>query len=146
MANAPVVDVIGLRALQRDLAKATDPRAGELSAAMRKAGGAAAAPVAEAARGAVPVDSGRLSGDIRVNASRTGATVRMGRASVPYAGPVDFGGYPGDREYLAGGRYLFPAAQGLAGTVADRYSTEIQRALDGLDWTNSTSDGAAVHD
>ena len=79
-------------------------------------------------------------------ASRTGAAVRMGRASIRYAGPVDFGGYPGDREYTARGRYLYPAAEGLAGQAASRYSDALQRGFDSYRWTNDTANGAAIHD
>ena len=146
MADAPVVDVIGLRAIMRDLARASDPRAGELVAAMQGAGRKAAEPVAEAARGDVPWDTGTLSGDIRVTASRTGAAVRMGRAKVPYAAPVEFGGWPPGREFIADGRYLFPAARANQSNVVDAYSSALSHAFDDLSWTNETSDPEAVHD
>ena len=83
---------------------------------------------------------------MRITGTRTGATVRVGRKSVPYAGAVDFGGWPKGREYVAGGRYLFPAAQGLAETVANLYSDGIQQALDSFPWSNETTDAGAVHD
>ena len=70
----------------------------------------------------------------------------MGRASTPYAGPVDFGGYPGDRPYLAGGRYLFPAAGALAGEAASTYAAATQRALDAFAWSNQTSNPEGIHD
>jgi hypothetical protein len=146
MAQAPEVQVVGLRALMRDLARAANPDAGALLDAMKKAGRTAVEPVAAAVQSTVPKASGALSGSVRVSATRTGAAVRMGRASVPYAGPVDFGGWPDDREYIAGGRYLFPAAEGLAPKSAQLYNDGMQRALDSFNWTNTTSDGAAVHD
>lgn len=138
--------MVGLRALGRDLARASDPRAGELLTVMKDAGRQAANPVAAAARGSVPHDSGTLAGDIRVTSARSGAAVRMGRSTVPYAGPVDFGGWPEGREYLPSGRYLFPAAQHLAMTVGRLYEQAIQRGLDSFAWTNETGNPEAVHD
>jgi hypothetical protein len=70
----------------------------------------------------------------------------MGRASIPYAGPVDFGGWPEGREYVSSGRYLFPAAGELAGTAAELYAAETQHALDAFNWTNTTSTSGAIHD
>jgi hypothetical protein len=70
----------------------------------------------------------------------------MGFASVPYAGAVEFGGYPGDRPFESGGRYLFPAAESLADTAANLYSQGTQHALDAFPWTNETNNAEAVHD
>ena len=54
----------------------------------------------------------------------------MGRA-VPYAGPVEFGGWPEGREYVPQpGGYLFPAAHALADTAATLYAAGVQRAVD----------------
>lgn len=49
---------------------------------------------AEGAReiqGFVPVKSGRLRGDVRGNRAKSKAVVAAGRASVPYAGPRNYG-------------------------------------------------------
>jgi hypothetical protein len=146
MAQAPVVDVVGLRALSRDLARAADSPTSPLLKALKDAGNRAATPIAEVARSAVPHDSGRLSSSVRVSAARTGASVRMGRASVPYAGPVEFGGYPGSRPYLPAGRYLFPAAGDLATQAATDYADALQRGLDAINWTNPNTDPRGVHD
>ena len=131
--------------------RASDPRAGILVAAMREAGRKAAEPVAEAARAAVPNDSGTLAGDIRVTAARTGAGVRMGRKTVPYAGWVEFGGKRQNphlslREFIPDGRYLFPAARGMGPQVVDAYSSALTHAFDDIAWTNETADPEAVHD
>jgi hypothetical protein len=142
---APVVDVVGLKAFSRDVKKLGEA-GGPLDAAMRAAGRLAATPVAEAARSAIPHVTGTLAGDVRVTASRSGAAVRMGRKPVPYAGPVEFGGYPAGREYNARGRYLFPAADRLATTAGDLYSTAVGKALDDFGWTNATADPEAVRD
>lgn len=145
MAQAPQVAVVGLSALKRDFAR-LGADLGPLNKALSHAGQVAAEPIAAATRGSVPHASGSLTGSVRVTASRSGAAVRMGRASVPYAGPVDFGGWPGEREYIASGRYLFPAAESLADKAAALYAQGTQNALDMFDWTNETPDAGAVHD
>jgi hypothetical protein len=70
----------------------------------------------------------------------------MGRSSVPYAGPVEFGGYPGNRPYLPQGRYLFPAAGRLVMDAARIYTDALQAALAQMSWTNETTDPGSVHD
>lgn len=51
-----------------------------------------AEPVESEAKSRVPRRSGRLAGSIRrAKGSTKAATVRAGRASVPYAGPIHFG-------------------------------------------------------
>ena len=148
---APQVGVVGLRALQRDITKACADN-GPILKAFQTAGRQAAEPVAAVARGAIPQDSGRLEADIRVTASKSGAAVRMGRASVRYAGWVEFGGtrktpHTSTRPFQSAGRYLFPAGRRLAGTSAQLYSDALTRALAGLGWTNpdNTAPGS-VHD
>jgi hypothetical protein len=147
----PQVAVVGVRALLRDLERAGEPT-GELIAAMKEAGVAAVTPVADAARAALPrVDTsqhpaGTLAGDIRVSATKTGAKVRMGRASIRYAGPVEFGGYPAGRTFLPQGRYLFPAAARLAPDAARTYSDALEAAFARMGWTNQTTDAGSVHD
>jgi hypothetical protein len=147
MAKPVTVGVLGLAALRRDIARLTESSSSPLLEGLRRAGLAAAEPVAAATRAALPRFSGTLAGDVRVTASRTGATARMGRGRVPYAGPVEFGGYPGDREYLARGRYMFPAAQALAEASARAYSDQVARVLERADvWTNTSSSPANVRD
>jgi len=147
---APQVAVVGMAALRRDIRRLTDDQQSVLYAAIKAAGKEAAEPVAARARASVPRVSGALAGTVRAAGNRTGATVRMGRASVPYAGWIDFGGElptGASRTYVSGGRYLFPAAQGLASTSATLYSSAIGRTLnDSSVWTNSTNSPEAVHD
>jgi hypothetical protein len=143
MAAAAAVQVVGLRALYRDLAKLSDPRAGDLTDAMAAAGRRAAQPVADAVRSAYPSVTGRLAASVRVTGSRSGAAVRVGRKSVPYAGPVDFGGYPGDRPYIASGRYLYPAMAAHQFDVVTGYEQAVGHAVDRFRWTNT---GEQAHD
>jgi hypothetical protein len=147
MAPAPTVNVIGLRALNRDLVKLGEA-GGPLLKAMKRAGLAAAEPVAAAARSALPQVSGRLAGDVRASGTRTGATVRMGRTSLRYAGWVEFGGHrmaPHDsfRAYSPRGRYLFPAAVQAASRSAVLYAQAVTDAVNSFTWTN---EGDAPHD
>jgi hypothetical protein len=145
MAQTPTVALAGYKALMRDIVALSGPQ-GELTKAMVAAGRSAAEPVAEAARAALPHVSGRLAGDVRVSASRSGAGVRMGRASLRYAGPVDFGGYPGERPYIRDGRYLFPAAVREAPAAARAFEIAATAALASYHWTNTTTDPGGVHD
>jgi hypothetical protein len=150
--TTPTVDVVGLRALVRDANRLCDD-AGPLNKALSAAGKQAAEPVAAQARSSYPQArssypqvSGRLAGSVRTSGTRSGAAVRVGSKALPYAGPVDFGGYPAGREYVAAGRYLFPAAEQLASTAAELYSAGAQKAFDGFNWTNETTAAEAVHD
>lgn len=46
---------------------------------------------AQIAASHAPKRSGRLAGDIRGNRAKSKAVVTAGRASVPYAGPINYG-------------------------------------------------------
>ena len=150
MAQTPAVNVVGMRAFQRDLARMTDAN-GPLYKAVAAAGAQAVAPVAAATRSALPQDSGRLAADVRVTSTRTGAAVRMGRSSVRYAGWVEFGGtrkapHSSTRQYLSQGRYLFPTGRNMASSVADNYGAAVVKAVDAFPWTNTGTDPGGVHD
>jgi hypothetical protein len=153
MASAPVVGIVGVKALGRDIAKLAEDERSPLYAALKQAGRTAANPVVTRTRDALPRGprtTGRLQRDVRVSATRTGAAIRMGRVSVPWAGWVEFGGTRPDgssREYIPTGRYLFPAARALGHVAAVAYSDAINRTLNASGvWTNTTSDGSQVHD
>ena len=148
--TAPTVEVVGLRAFNRDIGKMTEAN-GPLLKALQAAARAAVEPVAEATRSALPQDSGRLAGDVRVTATRTGAAVRMGRSSIRYAGWVEFGGtrktpFRSTRPYQPLGRYMFPRARELAGTVGQRYSLAVTQVFAKYPWSNDTVDAGSVHD
>ena len=147
---APVVQVVGARALRQDLSRLADDVNGPMYKAMKQAGRLAAEPVAALTRESLPHVSGTLAGDVRTSGTRTGAAVRMGRASVAYAGWVEFGGTRPDgseRPYQPGGRYLFPAARSLAEQAAASYGTALSALFARSDiWTNTSLDPGAVHD
>ena len=153
MAPPAVVQVVGMQAIRKDIARATTDVSGPLFKAISAAGKAAVEPVAARARSAIPTNprsTGRLHGSIRTSGTRTGGSVRMGSKLVPWAGWVDFGGTRPDgssREFVKGGRYLFPAAQSLANVAAASYTEAIQEVLDrGVIWTNTGTDPGSIHD
>ena len=147
MAPAPLAQVVGLRALIKDLNKMTDPRAGDMIKAMARAGKSSMDPIAEAVRAAYPSVSGGLRGSVRSSGTRTGAAVRVGsKAKVPYAGPVDFGGYPGERPYISDGRYLYPTAKTLLGAAVHAYEQAVGHVCESFPWSNSTSSPGGVHE
>jgi hypothetical protein len=147
---APTVAVVGMSALRRDMARLTGD-AGPLNKALSAAGRVAAEPVRDITRSRLPQVTGRLADDVRITATRSGAAVRMGRASIRYAGWVEFGGtrrvpHRSTREYLPRGRYLFPAALELADTAAGLYAAGVTKALDAFGWTNAGGTPDSVHD
>jgi hypothetical protein len=150
MAAAPQVALVGMRALQRDLARLAADQ-GSLNRAFAAAGKQAAAPVYAAAKSALPSVSGRLANDLRVTGTKSGASLRMGRSSIRYAGWVEFGGHrkaphESSRDYDSRGRFLFPTAQRLAATVPPAYAAALTTALGGVTWTNETTTAGGVHD
>jgi hypothetical protein len=148
----PVVGIVGAKALRKDLSRLADDVTSPLYKAMKQAGRDAAEPVAAAVRAALPHVTGTLAGDVRTSGTKTGAAVRMGRASVPYAGWVEFGGtrkkpHYSERPFIKTGRYMFPAARPLAEQAARSYSDALAVLFERSDiWTNTTSDGSAVRD
>jgi len=149
----PQVGIIGMRALRADINRLADDQSSRLYQAIKDAGRQAAEPVAQRARGAFPHgDTGDLAGDVRVSGTKTGAAVRVGRVKIPYAGWVEFGGrrhtpHESARTFVPSGRYLFPAAAGLADVAAQRYTDALERVFsDPSVWTNTTDNGGDVHD
>jgi hypothetical protein len=150
MAATPTVAVVGLRALMRDIGKLAADN-GELNKAMAAAGRQVAEPVAATTRSKLPQVTGRLEGDVRVLANKSGASVAMGRASIRYAGWIEFGGHrrvPHEsyREYEPRGRYLFPSAVQVPSAAVVSYTIAIERALNNTHWTNETTQPGTVHD
>ena len=152
MADDPVVAIVGIKALAKDINKLADDTKGPLFKAIVAAGKTAAEPVAAATRSALPRsdrqtdDAGLLAGSVRSSGTRTGASVRMGSKTVPWAGWVEFGGtrhkpFVSSREFVKDGRYMFPAARGLAERSEQLYSAALQKVFttSGV-WTNPGDD------
>lgn len=107
------VVVEGLPALRRALKRVEGGLQREIGGVFR-----------EAARQVVgridlPQLTGRLAGSVRPYGTQREAGVRVGGARVPYAGPVEFGGYPGSRPFVREGRYIFPAFDAAKGDVVE---------------------------
>lgn len=156
----PVVGIVGAKALRKDLNRLCTDEKGPLFNAMKRAGYAAVKPVVDLTRSALPHSgrkdsrthkAGSLAASVRASGTKTGGAVRMGRASVPFAGWVEFGGTRPDgstREFVPTGHYLFPAARQEASHAAQSYSDALTKlfASSGV-WTNTNAtDGSAVHD
>jgi len=133
---APQVALIGLAEMRRDLIRLDSDY---FPKAFVEAGVKVATPLAHSIESALPHLSGDLAGTVRVAKVRTGASLRVGTKAVNYAGPIEFGAYPGDRPFVAGGRYIFPTAQGQAAKAAEEYSNEVQKVIDGYPWETPTS-------
>lgn len=147
MAKPAVVQIVGLAALRRDLNRMGKEKNSPLYAILTAGARQAADPIAARVRASLPRRSGRLAGDVRISTTKTGASMRMGRKSIPYAGPVDFGGYPGERDYLPNGRYMFPAAHALASTARNTYSAAMDRVMNSSSvWTNTSTNPGSIHD
>jgi phage gpG-like protein len=104
MANRTVdVEVHGVREFQRGarrLAQNIDDRADTAFKSV-------ADQTATMVRSRVPRRTGRLAASLSGDHADHGATVGY---DLIYAGPVDYGGWPPGRPYVAEGRYLYPTA------------------------------------
>jgi ribosomal protein L4 len=82
----------------------------------------------------LPRRSGRLAGSVRV-AKRKGSRQRvsMGKARVPYAGFIEFGGIRG-RPFMREGRYLFPASERSKDLFLRVATQETAKATRGFRW------------
>ena len=141
MATQPVVQIIGMKTLRRDLIKLDRDN---VPKALVEAGLAVANPLVDKIRNALPVSdtnhAGRLRRSVRAGRVRTGATIRIGTKAVPYAGWVEFGGrrhspHYSEREFVKDGRYIFPAARNEGPEAVQRYTDEIQKIIDSYPWS-----------
>jgi hypothetical protein len=116
----PVVQVIGARQL-----RATLKRAGDDLQDLTDAHGKISRIVVGATR--APRRTGRLAGSVRGSGTKTVATVRAGRASVPYAGPIHYG-WPARR--IAPNPFLTDAAHATEPTWTAVYTQTVNRLLE----------------
>jgi hypothetical protein len=91
---------------------------------------AAAQPVLEESRRLVPRVSGTLGRSIRLTASRTGASVRAGKAAVPYAGPIHFGWR---RRNIEANPFLYRAIANRHDEVLSIYNGRVEELVGRLD-------------
>lgn len=76
-----------------------------------------------------PVLTGRLARSIRASKSKTRATVRAGRANIPYAGVIHYGGYNNIQAHP----FLTTALHANAGYAVNEIQDEIQQIIRQLD-------------
>jgi hypothetical protein len=117
-----VAKVEGLNRLVRTLSRAGEDLS-ELKAANAKAGEI----VAGDAGSRVPRRSGRLAGTIRAARQTRRARVTVGRASVPYAGPIHWGW---QARHIAPNPFVSWAAQATEPQWTEAYRRDVQAALD----------------
>ena len=103
MSPGPVVQVDGARELRASL-----KRAGDDLADLKDANQAVAGMVAGRATSMAPRVSGRLAGSVRGNRAASSAVIKVGGASLPYAGPVHWG-WPA--RHIAGDPFAANAAK-----------------------------------
>jgi hypothetical protein len=156
----PGVEILGIKQLRRDLIALDRDY---FPKAFVEAGMKVAEPLVGAVRSALPHLTGNMADTVRVAKIRTGAAIRVGTAAYPSIGPLEFGGYPrpggarwaggafreggtlynravsGGRPFVAGGRFVFPTAQGTAPKAAEEYSKAVQDAIDRYPWSTPTS-------
>ncbi len=106
--------VRGLQLLGLEVADLKGPRA------------AIAAPGAQLAAAAAPRRSGRLAADVRGNRAKGKAVVTAGRASVPYAGPINYG-WP--KRGIAPAGFMQKADQQMRPVAIARLEEEINRKI-----------------
>lgn len=121
MATTTLVKVEGLNKLVRDLESlglAVDDLKDAFSTIAREA--------AEVIEKAAPRKSGALAASVRGNRAKSKAVVTSGRASVPYAGPINYG-WP-KRGIKAAG-FMQKADEQYAPKAAQRLEEEINHQI-----------------
>lgn len=121
MASGPLVRVDGARELRRTLKAAGDDLED-----LRKVNATIARYVSLRAAAMAPRRSGRLAGSVRGSNAKTSATVRVGGASVPYAGPIHWG-WP--RRHISAQPFAVDAAHTTEPTWTAYYLREVERII-----------------
>lgn len=81
---------------------------------------------AQRAASHAPKKSGRLAGDIRGNRAKSKAVVTAGRASVPYAGPINYG-WP--KRNITGAGFMQKADEEMQPKAIQMLEDEINRQI-----------------
>ena len=105
-----VIQVTGLRDLQRALKDFAEGTTRELATAMKTI----ATRVADDVRGRVPVKSGTAARTVKASGTARGAAIKAGGDRAPYYQWLDFGGKVGrdrsvSRNFIRSGRYIYPS-------------------------------------
>jgi len=116
------VKVVGLATLVRTMRKA-----GEDLTDLKAANDRAAQIVIGEAAATAPRRTGRLAGTLRASRTPGRARIMLGRASVPYAGPIHWG-WPARN--IAAQSFVSEAARATEATWVPVYAAAVQDALD----------------
>jgi len=111
-------EIQGLREVQKALNKFSDATRKEMKSTHLRA----AEIVVGASKKFVPIKTGALAQSIRASAVMTGGRVRVGSASVPYAGPIHFG-WPA--RSIKPQPFIYDALDTRRGEVARLYAERI---------------------
>lgn len=117
------VEVEGVNSLARTLRKVGDEGARDFLLAANKE---AAKSVETAAAPLIPRRTGRLADSLRSTGNAKGGVVMLGKARVPYAGPVHFGWF---KRRIKPGLWLFEALDRRRGEVEDIYYRRLDELL-----------------
>jgi len=120
--TAGAAQIEGLREVQKALSDLSDDLKNEMKSTHLKA----AEIIAEASRPLAPFRTGRLASSVRAGAVRTGGRVRVGNASVAYAGPIHFG-WPERR--IKPQPFVYEALDPRRGQVAEIYAARLNELI-----------------
>lgn len=132
------VEVEGLKEVQKAIRDLGDK---DLKKALRLANKQAAEVVASAAREKTPVRTGKLRRSVRATATQVQGSVKLGGPTAPYGGFIDYGNKIGQggavgrgdtvpRDFLFGGRIVYPALNEHRQDVTDVFAREIDQVID----------------
>lgn len=113
------IRVVNLRPIARAVARVDKEAAKQL----RLVGNEAAGLLIEKTRPEIPSVSGRARGSLKAQSTRTSARVAVGGSKAAYYPWLDFGGEgrikgrPAHREFIKGGRYLYPTLAKQQGPI-----------------------------
>lgn len=129
----PGVEVEGLKEFNKALKKVSKDLSKDMRGEMRSE---VADPVAAKIKARVPVKSGRWKKAIRGGATTKTAYVQWGKATVPYAPWMEFGGairpHVGQaiiRPYMKDGRYVYPTLWEERGRANEAAMNVLERSM-----------------
>lgn len=117
------VEVEGVSGLARALRKAGDEESRQF---LLDANREAAKTVENAAAPLIPRRTGKLSASLRSTGTAKGGVVMLGKARVPYAGPLHFGWF---KRGIRPGLWLFSALDRRRGEVEEIYFKRLDELL-----------------
>lgn len=121
------IEIQGIKKLARTLRQAGDEEGRAMLLAANKD---AATMVAQAAAPLVPQRTGRLAATLRSSGTAKGGVVMVGRARVPYAGPVHFGWF---RRRIKANPFLYEAMDRRRSEVEEAYQRRLAELLERIE-------------